>query len=926
MSASVSFNAIPLSIRVPGTYVEISNTRAIRGLTKWPARVMLLGQMLSTGTAAANVPIQITSATMARTAFGRGSMLAHLFAAWFGNTLTTEVWAIPMVDAVAGVAATGTVTAVGTATAPGTIPLLVGGRRVEVGVTTGDTAAAVATAVSAAIAASLDLPLTASVLSAAVTLTAKHKGTCGNSIDVRHSFYPGEALPAGITLTIVPMAGGVTNPTVQTALDAIGDTWFTDFVTPWTDAPNLVALEAKLAGDFGPLAMRDAHGWAALSGTFSALTTFGAGRNSPQLTVLADRGSPTRAREATSAIAGLAARTAAIGAGLGIAAGAAVNRNIIGVAASFERYQLTLQTVMGSQAAAEQALAWVSDFARTTPFELGEATQAFVSLRTMGIDPTTGLLRQLGDAAAIRSTSLADVTTAFSAALRGEMDPLERFGIMARTEGDRITLNWQANGQEMRASVDKTNRALLSRRIGDALGQMYGGGMAQLATSWDGQLSNLSDAWARFGLLVGNAGFFDLMKQQLSDLLAWLGRLEADGSLTRWATQISEVLSGVVRGLRDLVTGTDETPPLLTRLGNAFETVSDIIRPIVTRFGGIETAIAVFAVVAGGPILAALASLTGAVVLLGAALLTTPLGWFLGAVALIAGAAAAIYANWDGLVAWSAGLWTRFRSGLEPQMAEISAIVDGAFAGAARLARAAWDRLGSGLTTILDGIGAAFTWTMERIRSVLDWLRDAVEPLRAAWEPLETFFTGLWGGVADALDGAWRRILPVIDWLRDAVAPLRAAWEPLAAFFSGLWGGVADALDTAWGRIRPIVDALRSAAEFFGRDTPAAAPGQEPALGQVGRRGRARGAQRIEGFDEEDGAPAGTAPGGLPPPPATAGGGVPPPPAGAAREPVRVDTGGTLRIQVEDGRVGVSGRPNDPTQMRWDRGPSLVTP
>ena len=293
MSGSISFNNIPNSIRVPGSYVEFDNSRALRGLNDWPARVLIMGQRLTAGTIAQGVPIRVIDAAQARTYFGRGSNLAHMFEAWFRNTSLIEVWGIAMDDVGAGLAATYTITVTGASTGAGVIALMIGGRRVEVSVASGTAATATATAIAAAITAALDLPVTAAAAAAVVTLTARHKGEIGNAIDVRHSFLATDVLPPGVTLAIASGVTGTQNPVVTTALDAVAETWFTDFVTPWTDATNMAALEARMATNWGPLVQRDGHGWAGLSGAHGTLTTYGAGRNSPNVSIIGMRSSPT---------------------------------------------------------------------------------------------------------------------------------------------------------------------------------------------------------------------------------------------------------------------------------------------------------------------------------------------------------------------------------------------------------------------------------------------------------------------------------------------------------------------------------------------------------------------------------------------------------------------------------------------------------
>lgn len=305
MSGSISFNQMPTSIRVPGTYVEFDNSQAVTGLSEWPVKVLILGQRLTTGTIAALVPVRVTNAEQARTYFGRGSQLAHWIEAWFRASPWVDVWAMAMDDVGAGLAATQTVTVTGPATASGEAALLIGGRRVPTTITSGQAATAIATAIAASVNANLDLPVTASAAAAVVTLTARHKGEVGNAIDVRHSYYAGEALPAGVGLAIAAGITGTANPTVTTALDAVASIWFTDFLVPWTDATNIAAIEARLLTDWGPITMRDSVVWFALPGSHGTLTTYGAGRNSQLSSFTGLRGVPTPPMEWACSEAGV---------------------------------------------------------------------------------------------------------------------------------------------------------------------------------------------------------------------------------------------------------------------------------------------------------------------------------------------------------------------------------------------------------------------------------------------------------------------------------------------------------------------------------------------------------------------------------------------------------------------------------------------
>lgn len=293
---SISFNQVPIDIRVPGQYIEIDNTQAVRGLTGLPTRALLIGQKTAAGTQAQLVPVLVTSSDQGAKLFGKGSVLSAMIAAFRAADTFTPLYAIAQDDAGAGVAATGGLTLTGPATGAGTLNVYIAGRRVRAAVSAGATASSVATALVAAITADTALPVTAAVNGvnpAKVDLTARNKGTLGNAIDLRVNYNPDEATPAGLAVAIAAMANGAGDPDVQAALDAIGDEWFTDIVVGCNDTATITAIETELSDRFGPLKMIDAHAYCGLSGTHAALIAKGAARNSPHLTFIGAKGSPT---------------------------------------------------------------------------------------------------------------------------------------------------------------------------------------------------------------------------------------------------------------------------------------------------------------------------------------------------------------------------------------------------------------------------------------------------------------------------------------------------------------------------------------------------------------------------------------------------------------------------------------------------------
>lgn len=307
---SISFNDVPANLRVPFVAVEFDASQAAQGPALLAYRALLIGQKTSAGTATANTLYRVTSPEQVLALAGRGSLLHRMARAWFASNRMTEVWIGVLADDGAGVAATNTLTFTGPATAAGTIALYVGSERVTVAVASGDSASTIAAAVEAALDLNLDKPATASVAGAVVTLTNLHKGLTGNSLVTKHSYRDGEALPAGVGLTITTPSNGTTAPSLTSLIAAMGDTWFHVIACPYTDSTSLAALEAELVDRAGSMRMIDGVAIASAAGTHSALTTLGAARNSPYCTIIAQPGENplTPPAEFAAEVAALVAR------------------------------------------------------------------------------------------------------------------------------------------------------------------------------------------------------------------------------------------------------------------------------------------------------------------------------------------------------------------------------------------------------------------------------------------------------------------------------------------------------------------------------------------------------------------------------------------------------------------------------------------
>jgi phage tail sheath gpL-like len=221
---------------------------------------LLVGQMDVTapgiGTAPFNTPIAVGSPALGQLLFGQGSMLDRMIKAFFKVNVNQLMYAIAVPDPPAGVKATGTILCTAPPTAPGTLFLYIAGQLVQLALDPTDTTANVATELAAAINAMPDLPVTAVATTASVALTCNWKGSTGNDITIIPNLLGpvgGQIMPAGLALTITPMASGTSQPDMTAAIAAISAYQFFYVGMPYTDDISQLAWATEYGFGSGGL-------------------------------------------------------------------------------------------------------------------------------------------------------------------------------------------------------------------------------------------------------------------------------------------------------------------------------------------------------------------------------------------------------------------------------------------------------------------------------------------------------------------------------------------------------------------------------------------------------------------------------------------------------------------------------------------------
>ncbi|EGX8240537.1 phage tail protein [Salmonella enterica subsp. enterica serovar Reading] len=275
---TISFNTVPSTTLVPLFYAEMDNSAANTAVTSAPA--LLIGHASNSAAIEMNSLVLMPSADYARQMCGAGSQLARMVAAYRATDPFGELYVIAVPE-VKGAAATVTLTVTGDVTESGTVSLYVGRTRVQVAVATGDDATTVATAIREAVNRVSMLPFTASSDAGVVTLTARHKGLCGNELPVSLNYYGfggGEVLPAGIRIAVASGETGTGAPELAGVVAAMGDEAFDFIGLPFNDAASVNTLATEMndsGGRWSYARQLYGHVYTAKLGTLSDLVNAG---------------------------------------------------------------------------------------------------------------------------------------------------------------------------------------------------------------------------------------------------------------------------------------------------------------------------------------------------------------------------------------------------------------------------------------------------------------------------------------------------------------------------------------------------------------------------------------------------------------------------------------------------------------------------
>lgn len=275
----------------------------------------------------------------------------------------------------------------------------------------------------------------------------------------------------------------------------------------------------------------------------------------------------------------------------------AFERTFVKTAAEFERYQVMLNQLQGSEEGGARAMAWIEQFTQDTPYAVNEVTQAFVKLKAFGLDPMDGTMQAIADQASMMggtAESVEGIALALGQAwtkgkLQGEeaLQLLER-GVpvwdylvkVSKELGHNNGLGLTAAQLQDMASKGELGRETIKRLI-EEMGRASEGSAKKQMETWAGMVSNMGDHWTIFKKDVMDSGAFEVLKDELGGFLAQLDEMKQSGEYDEFVEKVG----------KDLVEGFRAAAEAAREIKDAGQEIMPVIRQITNMTAALIDAV-----------------------------------------------------------------------------------------------------------------------------------------------------------------------------------------------------------------------------------------------------------------------------------------------------------------------------------------------
>jgi tape measure domain-containing protein len=514
----------------------------------------------------------------------------------------------------------------------------------------------------------------------------------------------------------------------------------------------------------------------------------------------------------------------------GLADGAiGLGQALIGGNASMEQTQVAFQTLLGSSKAAGDYLQQLQGFAASTPFEFPEVATAAQHMIAFGFSAKDVIptLTDIGDAMSAMGKSTPEIESVV--AVFGQMKAAGRVNAqdMMQLSSQGIPA-WKFLAQAMHMTIPEVqalsqkgllpaDKAIQALRAG--MHNMFGGGMAAQATTFNGLMSTLQDN-------VGSAmrAFTGPLFAQAKTGLTQLGNLVTSPAFQKFATSMGQQLGQGLAVVAQVMTG---------YVVPGFQKLIQIGSQVVAFFQQNRAAMialqAIGIAIAGGLIALLVVGFYAWAVAAGtAAIATLALTWPIlaigAAIALVVVGVVLAIQHWSQITAFFQGIWGAFVGWLSTTWGQIS----GAFMAGVNGVVAIWQ----------NGWNSVIAWFQTLWGNVVAIVQGVWIALQAAFSAGQTRtvtgFQTFWNGLVNVVKigallvlslflGPWVAIGAAFIWLyghntyvkalcdnirsafQSAIAWLQSAWSSAVGFLGQQWQNLVALGRTAWTAVSTAI-------------------------------------------------------------------------------------------------------------------------
>lgn len=242
--------------------------------------------------------------------------------------------------------------------------------------------------------------------------------------------------------------------------------------------------------------------------------------------------------------------------------------------------QATMRSTLGNVNLVSQELERLTEIAYNTPFQTGEVVRAFTTLTSLGLEPTTKRLMELGDVVTAMNKPLDDMVEAIADAASGEFERLREVlkGSRFKKEGDIMIATFKG----VETQVDLTMDAITDW-LGVVSVENFAGSMEEQMQVLPGLLSNLEATFLSLITGIGDAGLTAQMEETLKVMIEGLEYLK-DNVLPFLADNWGIVSDSVIAFVAAISIG-----PLLASITAAVRGLATAFVFLTTTAGGFLT-------------------------------------------------------------------------------------------------------------------------------------------------------------------------------------------------------------------------------------------------------------------------------------------------------------------------------------------------